>query len=110
MAKALPYTANLDYLAAGIDYLWHLAKSRPPARLGRRSAPIVDEERESFSEMAGNKAAEFAARTQATLALGEIDLPLESLVSTHDLCDFEKHVLLLALAPSVDPQFDTVLE
>jgi SpoVK/Ycf46/Vps4 family AAA+-type ATPase len=110
MPDRQPYASNLDYLAAGIDYLWHLAKSRPPARLGRRRPPDCDDDRVRYRTTADDKAAEFAARTSATLELGEVDLPLESLVATHDLDDFEKHVLLLALAPTVDPQFDVALE
>ena len=128
-----PYSSNLEYISAGVNYLTILAHRRlSEARLNAKEAGIpgkksvllngkltnVDDEDVSDSSLASLQRAcrnavkkqgivlrEFRRRTGATIERSKVELPLEDLARTHNLTEFEKMILLLLLAPLVDNSF-----
>ncbi|MCL2001519.1 MAG: ATP-binding protein, partial [Planctomycetes bacterium] len=125
MTQATPFVNNLEYLEDGIEILRRrILRLRLRRRLamqddegdpvcpGRRSSSDKDDSHVTPSQLRRRLAKVnrelkktcllHARRIAATRALGR-DLPLENVVETHKLDEFEKMTILLALAPSIDP-------
>ncbi len=133
-AKVKPFTSNLEYISASLDYLLALARKRALGPLiearkdSRRVTPEKQAELEALTgsddsslpslERAFRRLArevkrrhrQLAMRTQRTLTADQVELPLESLASEHGLGEFEKLVLLLILGPDLDNHFKQVIE
>ncbi|MDP6503928.1 MAG: hypothetical protein QF886_09945, partial [Planctomycetota bacterium] len=129
--RARPFETNLEYLSAILDYLTLLAQKRTiqkklqkqKAGLTRRgrAAPWDDDDSDDSPvelrrELLSNHSRTVAhrkkildARVAATLAAGEVELPLETMAKEHQLSEFEKLVLILVLGPTLDNTFEDVV-
>jgi|ETNmetMinimDraft_26_1059896.scaffolds.fasta_scaffold11573_2 SpoVK/Ycf46/Vps4 family AAA+-type ATPase len=125
-----PFDSNLEYLTAHMHYLTSLAQKRMlQKRIDRKKTGIAGRKaRRSWEEeddlslstyarrlrniksVISSRARTNEQRTQMTISMGGIDLSLESLVSEHNLDEFEKNVLLLVLVPTLNSEFEEMVD
>jgi SpoVK/Ycf46/Vps4 family AAA+-type ATPase len=132
----LPFTSNLEYLSTFLEFLSALtrrqiirrnlelkragvdanSRGRNSGKSGTRTAASRREEKalaDNLKRAERNcvrKEQALSRRTQLTLELGKIELPLEKLAKESGLSEFEKRVIALVLGPGLDNTFRRLTE
>ena len=103
-----PYTTDLEYLQDNLDYISALIKVQQASSEDnklinqKKSAEAATREHQAKARAMKSKV---DRRLQATLHNDKFKPKLESLSDTHDLCCFEKEVLLILSGAVVSPKF-----
>ena len=103
-----PYTTDLEYLQDNLEYISALIKVQQASSEDnnlihqKKSAEVATREHQAKARALKSKV---DRRLQATLNNDTFKPKLESLSDTHELCCFEKEVLLILCGAVVSPKF-----